>query len=74
MRQGGLLSHNLKRAKLWDNSAIQADAEDTKEQSREAPLEDLRPGLKDLLLAPTPRGDFPVPKRGALRLRKPLLL
>ncbi len=30
-----------------------------------------RPTLKELLLAPTPRGDFMVPKRGSLVRRKP---
>ena len=33
--------------------------------------EDARPTFKEWLLAPTPRGDIPVPKRGALRLRPP---
>lgn len=28
-----------------------------------------KPTLKELLLAPTPRGDIPVPKRGRLRRR-----
>ena len=29
------------------------------------------PTLKELLLAPTPRGDIPIPKRGRLRRRPP---
>ncbi len=33
-----------------------------------------RPTLKDLLLADTPRGDIPVPKRGQRRRREPLRL
>ena len=33
-----------------------------------------RPSLKDLLLAPTPRGDIPVPKRGRLRRRASSML
>jgi antitoxin Phd len=31
-----------------------------------------RPSLKDLLLADQPRFDIPLPKRGKLRLRKPV--
>jgi len=30
-----------------------------------------RPGLKDLLLAPAPRFDLELPKRGRLRRRRP---
>jgi antitoxin Phd len=30
-----------------------------------------RPGLKDLLLAPAPRGELRVPKRGRLKRRTP---
>jgi antitoxin Phd len=30
-----------------------------------------RPTLKDLLLAPAPRGELPVPKRGGLKRRPP---
>jgi prevent-host-death family protein len=30
-----------------------------------------RPTLKDLLIAPTPRGDLPVPQRGRARRRPP---
>ena len=33
--------------------------------------EGARPSLKELLLAPSPRGDIPVPKRGRLRHRPP---
>jgi len=33
-----------------------------------------RPTLKDLLLAETPRGDLPVPKRGQRPRREPLRL
>jgi len=33
--------------------------------------EGAQPTLKEWLLAPTPRGDIPVPKRGRLRLRPP---
>lgn len=33
-----------------------------------------RPTLKALLLAPTPRGDIPLPKRGRLRRRPPVAL
>ena len=31
-----------------------------------------RPTLKDLLVAPTPRGEFDVPKRGRLKRRTPV--
>jgi antitoxin Phd len=30
-----------------------------------------RPSLKELLLAPAPRGELPAPRRGRLRRRKP---
>jgi prevent-host-death family protein len=33
--------------------------------------ERVRPGLKELLLAPYPRGDFSIPPRGRLRRRRP---
>jgi len=48
---------------------------ETRERRASAsPREGTRLTLKEWLLSPVPRGDIPVPKRGALRWREPVQL
>jgi len=46
-------------------------SETPERQKRTSRKEGAQPSLKDWLLAPEPRGDIPVPRRGTLRLRTP---